>query len=378
MELIYLDWAATTPVSNDVLQEIVRVFKDYPGNPSSMHLEGKKAAVLLEEDRKGCAELLGVLPEHIHFTSGGTESNSIILNSLLLRESRGRIIISEIEHPSIFEYITLLKKIGYDVSIVKPDKTGMITPEAVRSKLTKDTFLVTVMTVNNETGIIQPIKSIAGVIRDFEKENGRPIHFHTDAVQALGKIHINLKELDVDSASFSAHKIQGPRGSGILYSRKRPAPLSKGGGQESGVRAGTENLPGIHGLYHALKAAVLKLDEHVSHAEFLRDILVSNFHEIPGIDLNFTSDSQSPFIINARSDKFPSEVLTRIMSDRGFALSPGSACSSKSKGRKSRILTSAGLSEKEAFHSFRISTGFLTTREEIEALCQTVREVLSK
>ncbi len=378
MKLTYLDWAATTPISRKVLDEINRVFLEYPGNPSSIHFEGKKAAELLKKDRLKAAELLNTDPGKIYFTGGGTESNAIILNSLLLKENRGTVLLSGIEHPSVFEYVKTLRDSGYSVTVVNPGKDGIVTPEAVKSRLTPDTFLVAVMMLNNETGMIQPVDKIAEVIRTFEKGNKRPIHFHTDAVQALGKIPLNLSELDVDSASFSGHKIQGPRGTGILYSKKPPAPVSRGGGQESGVRPGTENLPGIHGLVTALEETAENFDDKLSHAEKLRDILIENLDKIPETELNFPRDRQSPFIVNISVKTFPAEVFARIMSDRGFALSPGSACSSNSKTKKSRVLTASGILPEKAFHSFRISTGLSTSAEEILSFCRTMEEELSR
>ncbi|RKX94341.1 MAG: cysteine desulfurase [Spirochaetes bacterium] len=378
MELIYLDWAATTPISRNVLEEMNRVFLEYPGNPSSLHKEGKKAADLLAQDRIKAAALLGTDPRHVYFTGGGTESNAIILNSLLTKESRGSVLISGIEHPAVFEYTKTLRKNGYTVSVLHPDKRGIITAENVRSRLTEDTFLVAVMTLNNETGIIQPVKKIAEEIRSFEKNNRRPIHFHTDGVQALGKIPLDLSEFGVDSAAFSGHKIQGPRGTGILFAKKPPEPLSKAGGQEFGVRGGTENLSGIHGLVTAMEETIGTMSERTAHAEKLRSLLIEKLEDIPEMKLNFDIQNQSPFIISVNEKTFPSEVFARIMSDRGFAVSPGSACSSKNKTKMNRVLTSCGLSSDEAFHSFRISTGFSTAEEDIISFCRTAKNELSK
>ncbi len=377
MELIYLDWAATTPISSSVLAQMINTAADFPGNPSSVHREGKKARDLLSSDRKKCALLLGTEENRIFFTSGGTESNSIILNSLLLRRSRGTVLISGIEHPSIYEYINTLKAFKYTVTILKPDKKGVISPESVGEKLTPDTVMVIVMFVNNETGTIQPIAEIAKVIHAFEKKNSRPIHFHTDAVQALGKIPFSFKEMDVDSASFSAHKIQAPRGVGILYAKKVPSVLSKGGGQESGVRPGTENLPGIHAFTTAIGECLTDLDKKIEHARKLKSVIFKEFEKIPGIEILQVSDNQSPFIINLIVKHFPGEVFTRVMSDRGFAISSGSACSSRNKSKKSRVLTAMGIPEDKAFHFVRVSTGSMTTEEDIYNFCGAVEKELS-
>ncbi len=377
MKRVYLDWAATSPLDRTVLEQMNDAAVRFPGNPSSIHLEGKAAERFLEKDRGRCAELLGTEKKRIVFTSGGTESNEIILRSLLLRKTPGNILISGIEHPSLFEYVHFLKNFGYSVTILYPDMYGIIQPRTVERKLQHDTMMVIIMTVNNETGAVQPIGDIVRVVRNFEKTNNHHIHIHTDAVQALGKIYLHTEEQGIDSASFSAHKIQGPRGVGILYIKNVPGVLSAGGGQENGVRPGTENLAGIHGFTTAMEQYFTNFSERIDHAKKLMELLLSEYRLIPEIKVLERTPEHSPFIINASIKHFPGEVFTRIMDDRGFAISAGSACSSKNKEKKARVLSAMGLTKEQSFHSFRVSTGALTTEEDILRFSRAVNEELT-
>ncbi|MFA7019527.1 MAG: aminotransferase class V-fold PLP-dependent enzyme, partial [Sphaerochaetaceae bacterium] len=238
MKLHYFDWAATAPISEQALYTYHKVAKEYPGNPSSLHKEGQRSAKRLAAEREKTADLLQVAPEQIYYTAGGTESNSIVLNSLLWKRKPGRIIFSGLEHSSILQYRHFLETKGFEViSIRSPG--GFVDIEALQENLTDNTQLVCVMLVNNILGTVQDLTSIAKILR----QRAKPIHLHCDAVQAVGKISFNLSDLDVDSASFSAHKFQGPRGTGILYQKSNTLQsLSRGGGQEQGLRSGTEHL----------------------------------------------------------------------------------------------------------------------------------------
>ena len=377
MKRVYLDWAATSPVDSKVLEQMSDAALRFPGNPSSIHTEGKAARQFLEKDRGLCAELLGTQKKRIFFTSGGTESNEVILRSLLLKKKPGNILISGIEHPSLFEYIHFLKNFGYSVTVLYPDKYGIIQPQTVEKKLQQNTAMVIIMAVNNETGAVQPLDDIVRIVRNFERKNNQHIHIHTDAVQALGKIHFHVEELDIDSASFSAHKIQGPRGVGILYAKTMPGVLSVGGGQESGLRPGTENLAGIHGLATAMEQYFTNFDIRVDHAEKLMEILRAEYRSIPEIQVLERTPKHSPFIINASVKHFPGEVFIRVMDDRGFAISSGSACSSRNKEKKARVLSAMGLSQERSFHSFRVSTGVATTEEDIHRFARAINDELN-
>ena len=239
----YFDWAATSPADKDILQEAVDLTLETWGNPSSGHSVGKKARNLIEDARKRAATALHVSPENIYFTSGGTESDQIPLLSVMTKPTKGTILVSSVEHSAISAEAEIMKHQGWNVVHIPADKNGVITPEAVVNCLTKDTMIVCVMAVNNETGTIQPIYEIADAITKAS-EGGRRPKFHVDCVQAAGKIPLNLSYKGIDSAAFSAHKICGPRGIGILYLKDKIEPFLRGGGQEKGIRSGTENVLG--------------------------------------------------------------------------------------------------------------------------------------
>ena len=251
MNYCYLDWAATAIPDPDILKKYTEDTTIFYGNPSSLHTPGRNAEKQLIQVRKRFADLLYCCPEQIIFTSGGSEANNMILSSLYLKKRKGDIIISGIEHPSVYESVKQLKLTGFNVKILNTEKNGIVEPVKLLKMINGDTLLISIMTVNNETGVIQPIKEIVKTIRDAEKKTGKKIFFHTDAVQAFGKININPVLWDVDSLSLSAHKIGGPRGTGALYLKKQINFLYKGGGQEMGLKPGTENLAGICGLVYA-------------------------------------------------------------------------------------------------------------------------------
>ena len=235
---VYLDWAATTPPDREILAEAMAVSLERYGNPSSVHEPGKNARATLEDARTKAAAALGVKPETIFFTSGGTESNHLPMLSLLQRPVRGTIAISAIEHPSIVEQARMLELTGWKTLVIPVTPDGFVTPDAVLSTIRDDTSFVAVMAVNNETGAIQPVREIASALMSRPSGKKKP-HFHVDAVQAAGKIPLDLSAQGIDSASVSAHKLQGPRGIGLLYMARKLEPFIRGGGQEAGIRPGT-------------------------------------------------------------------------------------------------------------------------------------------
>ncbi|MCR4631621.1 MAG: aminotransferase class V-fold PLP-dependent enzyme, partial [Treponema sp.] len=249
---LYFDWAATSPADADILQEALNLTLENWGNPSSAHAIGKKARNLLEEARIRAAHSLGVKPECLYFTSGGTESDQIPLLSVMTKPTVGTVLVSSIEHPAVREQAMAMKHCGWTVVQIPSDKYGIITPEAVTSLITKDTMIICVMAVNNETGAIQPIYEIADAITQACKGQRKP-KFHVDCVQAAGKITLNLAHPGIDSAAFSAHKICGPRGIGLLYSREPLEAFLRGGGQEKGMRSGTENVFGAQAFSKCLE-----------------------------------------------------------------------------------------------------------------------------
>ncbi len=374
--LIYLDWASTAVPEEDLIYESVRASVKSFANPSSIHKPGKEAKELLERSRKMIADTLNCKPENIIFTSGGTESNNTILFSTLKKGRQNGIVISGIEHSSVFEPAKTLKEMGIPVRIVPADQNGIVSPEKIARVIDKDTYLVSVMTVNNETGAIQPVKEIGELIRRREEHLQKNIHFHTDAVQAFGKIPFIPEDLGVDSASISAHKIGGPRGVGALYLKKPLAVLYCGGGQERGLRPGTENIQGIYGFTLAAERRNSRLKEEFKRACELKEYILDSLSSLNGCIFISGRDhnSYSPYIINVSFVPLPGEVLVRVLSDRGIAISTGSACSSAHKKKRLRILENMGQPKQIAESAIRISFGPSTQKEEIDEFLDILKK----
>lgn len=374
MNRYYFDWAATTPMCRAALDRYVEVASHYSANPSSSYKRGKEASQFLTDERKKTASLLKTDPHLLYYTSGATHSNSIIFNSLLLRPKPGRVILSSIEHSSILEYQKVLEQKGFEVVVV-PARGGYVDPVAIENQLTEETLLVSVMLANNVLGTVQPIKEISERIGSFERRGGRrKIHFHTDAVQAVGKMELTLGELGVDSASFSAHKFEGPRKVGLLYLNESIETLSKGGGQERTLVPGTEDLAAIASLNSALEHT---LSQRVDLSS-LRLLLEKKLQEYAPITLLSPSIESNkallPQIVTIAVDRIPSEVFMRVMDDKGFELSSGSACSSKLATKAHRLLLSTSINLQEAVSAIRISFGPYTTEAEITLLSETLIE----
>ncbi len=388
----YFDWAASAPPCALCSQSDIDV--NY-GNPSSLHSEGRKAKDALEDARARCAKVLNVPPETLFFTSGGTESNIIALFSNLTRKGQGRIIASLAEHASIREGMETLDRMGKPVGSIAVDSSGRVTPELFEKALTKygDVRFACCMAVNNETGAVTDIASLRDIIRRQKentasgaRENSLPVHLHCDLVQATGKIPLDIANWGIDSASLSAHKIGGLRGIGLLYLRR---PYSKGevfysgGGQENGVRGGTENIKGalsfasclekfadgetVKTEYERAKSRMQKLKQAFSQME--------RAHILPSLREPETNEAGfSPYILQVAFKNIPGEVMARALDDLGFAVSTGSACSSSSPERP--VLAAMGIEENLRIEGIRISQGFTTTEEEIDLLIAAVSEVL--
>jgi cysteine desulfurase len=340
----YFDWAATSPPEDDIIAESAEIAREYFGNPSSLHGAGKKAREKLEEARSRAAIALGVNPKSIVFTSGGTESDQIPLTSLLSSKAKtGDILISRFEHPAVAAMAESMKARGWNLTLIPDAGYGIVSPGAVASALTPDTRLVCVSAVSNETGAIQPIYEIAEAISEFFAGKRRA-KFHVDAVQAAGKIPLNLAHPGIDSAAISAHTIGGPRGAGLLYVAAGAASMEnflKGGGQESGARSGTENLFGAWALSRCLERFSLKVDDEEKAAferfclqkEWTADF-IAGLTAIPGCGVAPESraaypDRFSPWIVRAAFAGIPGGVMQRCLDAEGFAVSTGSACSSR-------------------------------------------------
>jgi cysteine desulfurase len=368
----YFDWAATALPDESAAEENVPF-----GNPSSLHSEGRAARATLENARERCAAILGVSAKTIYFTSGGTESNAIALHSALLRGSAGRILASTVEHPSVRENCRVLERLGKQTGAVSVEKDGRVTSATLGKALDRypDTRVVALMALNNETGAVMDIGSLARCIRARE---GAPVHIHSDLVQAIGKVPVSLSDWDVDSASISAHKIGGPRGIGLLYLRKRLETLYAGGGQEHGVRPGTENTAGALALAnclerHATPAAVLAEygKASVRCARLINGLLAISGCSLIPADRRVIDERFSPYIVQAAFRNIPGELMVRALDDAGFAVSTGSACSSSGKERP--VLAAMGIDQRTSLEGIRISQGYATTMEEIECLLEAIQ-----
>ena len=373
----YFDWTATSPMSENAIRAYCDAAARYIGNPSSTHPLGINAKSRLEDERAYVASVLGTKPSNIYFTSGGTESDSIVLSSLLNSPSPGEIITTGIEHSAILEWRRPLENAGWTFTALNCPG-GYLNPRTLQDSLNERVRMVCFMKVNNVTGTILDTAALVKVIRDYEKTLGRKIHIHCDAVQALGKINFLPEVEDIDSAAFSAHKFCGPRGVGILYNRSKSVlSLSKGGGQEKGLRPGTENLAGICAMTAALKDSMSCMDE--KHAEIfgyrckIEKTALENGYTL----ISPSSDSYlefSPYIINICVKPIPSEVFLRVMSDKGFCLSTGSACSSNSRGKAESVLAAMNIDHQRRMSSIRISMGRATTSSEVDLLCKALAD----
>ncbi len=375
----YFDWAATSPIYPESLEKYIDVSAKFFYNSSSVYSKGLETNKLLNFSRLECAKLLGVSEENIFFTSGGTESNNIVISSFINRLSKGTILVSEIEHPSVLNPILELEKYGYKIEKLKPNKEGIITPETLAKKLKKDVKLIAIMLVNNETGAIQPIKELAEATHKYEKLIGKKIHFHCDIVQAVGKIEVNIKELNISSASISAHKFSGPKGIGILYLDKKLETIYKGGGQESGIRSGTQNLPAIVTMVQSLRIATSSIVPNQKIAKTIKKYLISKLKEIEGVKIiSENSKNYSPYILTISPVGIPAEVTMRILDEKGLYVSNGSACSSNSKKKDNYVLKSMGISQDAIKSSIRISWGHSTTLKDAEKLIEELKKIVEE
>ena len=368
-EIYYFDNAATTPMKEQAIQKYASVAESYIGNPSALHQEGLKAKTLLEELRDTSASLLDVPSSTIFFTGGGTESNAIVLNHLMWKPQKAEIILSNIEHPSIKEYGTFFRQLGWKVIYLDAPK-GFVRPDDLKKALTDKTRLVCCLLVNNVVGSIQDIASLVSVVRKKEESTGRKIHFHTDAVQALGKVPFSLTEMGVDSASFSAHKIHGPRGVGILYNTNTSVTsLNRAGEQEKGLRGGTENLSGIASMVTAMEDAMGNQESNYLHVEKINALLRDRLSFLPILS---PAKACSPYILTLSVKPWPSEVFTRMLYAKGFCVSSGSACSNNAKQKSQGVLLAMQIHPQDAKSSLRLSFSEETTIESAELLSQAI------
>ncbi len=350
---IFLDHASTTPIAKEVLKEMIENSKYY-SNPSSKHYLGEETKQRIEKSRKEIAKFLNCKSEEIFFNSGGTEGNNTILKGLAEKHpERKHIIISEIEHPAIIETCKYLEKKGYKIDKISVDKEGIINLDELKSRITSNSLVVSIMHVNNEIGTIQPIEEISKICKE------RKVYFHSDMVQSLGKIDINLKKIGLDSASFSGHKINAPKGIGFVYLREgvQIEALIHGGNQEKGLRSGTENSLGILSL-----ATALKLKRNKISVRKQRDFLLREILKIPGTRLNGSKEKRVYNNINVSFYGIEGESLTMLLSEKGICVSTGSACSSN-KLAESHVLKAIKVDEMHLNGSIRITLDKLTNKE---------------
>lgn len=366
----YFDNAATTPMSKQAIQKYASVAESYIGNPSALHQEGMKAKALLEELREECAEHLAVPPSSLYFTSGGTESNAIIINSILWKPQKAEIILTNIEHPSIKGYGPFFRQLGWKVIYLDAPQ-GFVRPTDLANALTDKTRLVCCLLVNNVVGSIQDIASLVEVVREKEKSTGRKIHFHTDAVQALGKIPFSLTALGVDSASFSGHKIHGPRGVGILYNTNTSAiALNRAGEQERGLRGGTENLSAIASMVTAMGDALARQEDNYLQVAKINTFLRQELSFLPILS---PDKACSPYILTVSVKPWPSEVFTRLLYAKGFCVSSGSACSNNTRQKPEGVLLAMNVHPLDVKSSLRLSFSGETTLEEAKLLALEIK-----
>ena len=382
---IYCDWASTALFDKEINEKALQTAFEFNGNPSSSHQYGLDAKKILTLARARCAKALNVNEKNIFFTSGGTESNHLALTNLFLKPAKGTIVISNIEHPSVREMAENMKKCGWKLSYAKSDSNGIVTAESVLKAVDDETDLVAVMAVNNETGAIQPIYEIGKALEERFKGKKKP-KFHVDCVQAAGKIPLDLSNGVIDSASISAHKIGGPRGIGILYLKdSHQESFLKGGGQENGIRSGTENLFAIEALSMCLEKYFI-LDENSESykrfeeqkkwtAEFLQDLRKINGSFLLPESRKDYDERFSPWVIQAGFEKIPGEVLVRALSSQEIYISTGSACSSRKMKRP--ILEAMNVSKEKAEWGVRFSFGYATTKQEMQALLDALKNIVA-
>ena len=372
---IYADNAATTRMSQTAIEAMIPYMGEIYGNPSSLHTVGQKANEALQSARERVAKCFHCEPREILFTSGGSEAdNQAIVSAARIGEKKGKkhIISTTFEHHAVLHTLAKLEKEGFEVTLLDVHENGIVTPEEVAAAIRPDTCLVTIMYANNEIGSIQPIPEIGAVCRE------KGVLFHTDAVQAAGHLHIDVKEQNIDMLSLSAHKFHGPKGVGVLYANKK-IPLTniiEGGAQERGKRGGTENIPGIMSLAAALEEACANIDKNAAHLIPLRDKLIAGLDAIPHSILNGDRTNRLPSNVNFCFEAIEGESLLLLLDDKGICASSGSACTSGSLD-PSHVLLAIGRVHDVAHGSLRLSLGEDITEEQIDYMIEAVTDVVT-
>jgi len=371
---VYADNAATTKLSEKALEKMLPFLKDYYGNPSSLHTPGQFAKAELEKAREVVAKSINASFKEIYFTSGGSEADNQAIRTAAyigLKKGKNHIISSAFEHHAVLHTLDALKKEGFEITLVKVNKNGIINPEDIENAITDKTCLVTVMTANNEIGTIQPVEEIGKICSSHK------VLFHTDAVQAVGHIPVDVEKIGCDMLSASAHKFHGPKGIGFLYVKKGIIlkSLIEGGAQERGKRAGTENLPAIIGMAAALKEATDSLDENTIKVTRLRNILINGLKGIEKSRINGDLEKRLPGTLNMCFEGIEGESLLLLLDSKGICASSGSACTSGSLD-PSHVLLAIGVPVEIAHGSLRLTVNEYNTDEEMEYIVKCVPEVV--
>ncbi len=372
---IYADHAATTAMSEAAIDAMTRCMREEYGNPSSLYRIGQQAKEVLEQAREEVASVINAQPREIYFTSGGSEADNQAIRSAALagkRKGKTHIISSAFEHHAVLHTLNTLKLEGFDVTLLPVHENGVVRPEEVEAAIRPETCLVTIMYANNEIGTIQPIREIGAICRSHQ------VLFHTDAVQAVGPLSIDVQAENIDYLSASSHKFHGPKGVGFLYARKG-VPLTSlidGGAQERGRRAGTENVPGIAGMAAALKETVAERESEAARLTLLRDRLIAGLKEIPHSALNGDAEKRLPGNVNFCFEGIEGESLLLLLDEKGISASSGSACTSGSLD-PSHVLLAIGRIHDVAHGSLRLTLGRENTPEDVKYIISVVKDVVT-
>ncbi|MHC6180251.1 cysteine desulfurase NifS [Clostridium sp. JNZ X4-2] len=372
---IYMDYAATTFVKPEVLKEMMPYFAGYFGNPSSVYYISRKTKMAIGKARECISKVINADKDEIFFTSGGSESdNWAIKGTAMANEKKGRhIITTEIEHHAVINTCKYLEQHGFKITYLPVDKFGMVNLQELEEAITEDTVLVSVMFANNEIGTIEPIKEIG----ELCKKKG--VLFHTDAVQAVGNVPIDVQNMNIDLLSMAAHKFYGPKGMGALYVKKgvKIDSLIHGGSQERGRRAGTENIAGIVGMGKALELAAQNMNKESKRLIYLRNKLIDGLLNIPDTRLNGDKINRLPGNVNVTFDSADGEIIVMALDDMGICVSTGSACSAGAV-EPSHVLTAIGFSENAAKSSIRLTLGAKTTEDDVDYVAKTLGDIVLK
>ncbi|MGR9100298.1 MAG: cysteine desulfurase family protein [Gammaproteobacteria bacterium] len=370
--MVYFDHNATTPLDERVLEAMKPYLSVFFGNPSSLYRYGRTARSAVETAREQVAALAGTSPSQVVFTSGGTEANNLAIKGASAMLTPGKIAVSAIEHPSVLETAMSLQRLGWMFEAIGVDKNGLVTREALQKACSSGVDLVSVMTANNETGTIQDIAAMAEMLA------GKNVLLHTDAVQAAGKIPIDFKAMGVQMMTLSSHKINGPKGAGALIVDNKVglSPLITGGGQEKGLRAGTENVAAVVGFGKAAEIALNEMESSNSRLRGLRSRLEAGLSHIPGLIVFALNVERLPNTVQFGMPETDGEMLLMRLDQKGFAVSSGSACSSGGS-EPSHVLTAMGVDEKLAKSAIRVSLGKSNTEAEIDSFVQVLKTLIS-